>query len=144
MYCRKCGTKLSEDMEFCKKCGTKVKKDEDDEQIPSKKEIKYSASDVVNSESVLNSTNRVAYIANGWALKIRDRGITFAVIVAVITFFAGIANETSTSSTGTFLEIFIPGLIGAFLIFLSFNTTAFIIRMGAEVIQLLDDIKNKR
>ena len=33
MYCRKCGTKLSEDMEFCKKCGTKVKINEDDEQI---------------------------------------------------------------------------------------------------------------
>ena len=143
MYCRRCGSKLNDEIEFCNKCGTKVKSNVRNVKSNTTNEIKYKVSDVVNRESVLSSTNKVAYIANGWALKIKDRGITVAIIIVAISFFVGIANATYPSSLETFISIFGGGLLSAFIIVMCFNTTAFIIRMGAEVIQLLDDIKNK-
>ncbi len=36
------------------------------------------------------------------------------------------------------------GILYSIVIVMIFNTTAFIIRMGAEVIQLLEDIKRKK
>ena len=143
MFCNKCGNELEEDMSFCNKCGAKVSNVVSKESFKTN-EIKYKVSDVVNKQSVLNSTNKVAYIANGWALKIKDRGIAIAVIIIVITFLVGAANSQYVNSGEAFLAIFGAGLLSAFIIVMSFNTTAFIIRMGAEVIQLLDDIKNGR
>ena len=147
MFCRKCGKKISDDTEYCEKCGAKVVNvTESSTEKTSKdmKKIRYSISDVVNKESVLNSTNKVACLAKGWALRVERTGTVLAVIIMIVAVCLGINSENSPSSGYTFFEYFIYGLISAFVVMASFNTIAFIIRMGAEVIQLLDDIKMGR
>ena len=145
MFCNKCGTEITENEKFCSKCGKKIEEitnQEDTDKTKSKK-IKFKVDDVVNKESVLNSTNKVAYIANAWALQIKNRGIDFAGIVAIISFFASIVYASNEESALAFFVVFGISLLVSFIIVMIFNTMAFIVRMGAEVIQLLDDIKNK-
>ena len=148
MYCNECGTKLAEGEKFCSNCG---KKNEEEyvntDTKQENKKIKFKVSDVVNKENVLKSTNRVAYIANGWALQVRRRGIDFAIILAIIYFIIACVASSNVpyyeDETEIFFSPFGTGLLYSIIVAITFNTVAFIIRMGAEVIQLLDDIKNK-
>lgn len=145
MICYKCGTKITENEKFCSNCGKKIEDSSvnTDTKQESKK-IKFKVSDVVNKENVLKSTNRVAYIANGWAVQVRKRGENLAIIISIIYFLIACANiPYDGDGTGFFFSTFGTGLLYAIIVVITFNTTAFIIRMGAEVIQLLDDIKNK-
>ncbi len=149
MFCNKCGTEITENEKFCSKCGKKIEEitcQEETKKTKSKR-IKFKVSDVVNKENVLNSTNKVAYIANGWALQVRNRGIDFAIILAIIYFIIACVVSSNVSyyedETEIFLSTFGTGLLYSIIVVLVFNTTAFIIRMGGEIIQLLDDIKNK-
>lgn len=143
MNCSKCGNKINEDMKFCNKCGNKISEGNTQEENINNEKIKVNVADVVNKKSVANSTNRVAYIANAWALQIRNRGTTFAIIIGIIYFFMAMDafSNINDSSVDVFFSTFGMGLLYAIIIVAVFNTTAFIIRMGAEVIQLLDDIK---
>lgn len=145
MYCNECGTKLAEGEKFCSNCGKKIEENTSQEETnkTKSKKIKFRVDDVVNKENVLNSTNKVAYIANGWALQIRNRGIDFASILAIISFFFSIAYASNEESALAFFVVFGASLLVSFIIVMIFNTIAFMVRMGAEVIQLLDDIKNK-
>lgn len=143
MYCRKCGNELVEGVTFCNKCGTKI--DSSEKSSNNKQNIKFKVSDVVNKDSVIDATNRVAYIANGWALQVRKRGVDIAIIVGIIYFIMGtVALSESSGGVGAFFTTFGIGLLYAFCIVMVFNTTAFIIRMAGEIIQLLDDIKNNQ
>ena len=149
MYCNKCGNKVEDGMMFCNKCGHKIGEDVLKTNNIKNAKIKVNIADVVNKKSVLNSTNKVAYIANAWALKIKNRGITLGTIVGIIFFIIAISSASSVSyysgesSAGVFFSTAGMGLLYAVIIIAVFNTTAFIIRMGAEIIQLLDDIKKK-
>jgi len=153
MYCNKCGTEIEEKEKFCSNCGKSVKEcteigQEEGTHINNRK-IKFKVSDVVNRENVLNSTNKVAYIANGWALRVRNRGIDLAVITVIIFFIVACISSSdipygsNESSEGVFLSTFGIGILYSIITVMVFNTVAFVIRMGAEIIQLLDDIKNK-
>ena len=145
MYCNKCGTEIEEKERFCSNCGKSV-----EEIIKNNKKIKFRVADVVNKQNVLNSTNKVAYIANGWAVQVRNRGGNLAIIIGIIYFIIAIslASEVpyySTESSGSvFLSTFGIGILYSVLTYVIFNTVAFVIRMGAEVIQLLDDIKTNK
>lgn len=146
MKCSECGNELKENMMFCNKCGAKIGEKKNKKENARK--IKFKVSDVVNQSNVLNATNKVAYIANGWALQVKKRGENLAIIVGVIYFIMacmglGDALSYSDSAGSVFFTTFIMGVIYCVAIVMVFNTVAFIIRMGAEVIQLLEDIKNK-
>lgn len=115
-----------------------------------KENFKFRVSDIINRKDLLNSTNHVSYITKGWAFKVRNRGINIAIIIAIIYFIIAISNSTSinvynsnVSSAGIFFSTFGMGLLYAVIIAIIFNTVAFIIRMIAEIIQLLQDIKDK-
>ena len=144
MFGRKCGKEIKEGLKFCENCGSKVVNLESKNGREHKGKIRFKVADVVNAESVLKSTNKVAYVANGWALQVRKRGIDIAVIIGIIFFF--IAMEASDGNMGetVFFSTFGSGILYSIVIVMIFNTTAFIIRMGAEVIQLLEDIKRKK
>ena len=153
MKCENCGNELTDEMQFCNNCGAKIsnvnneEKKEEEKKLP--KKIKINVMDVINRKDTLNTTNKVAYIAKGWALQVRNRGQNLAIIVALIYFVVGIVASSnipynsSVSGFQVFISQFGRGILYAILIVMIFNTTAFVIRMGAEVIQLLDDIKNK-
>lgn len=148
MYCGKCGNELKEGELFCGKCGYSEKEENADKKISEKKykRIKIDVMEVINSKDVLNTKNKVAYIAKGWALQVKNRGQNFAIIAFIIYFIIGIAiqsNAGSIDDTQYWLMYSAYGLLVAIIIIAIFNTTAFIIRMGAEVIELLNDIKNK-
>lgn len=147
MYCNKCGNKVEDGMMFCNKCGHKIGEDVLKTTNIKNAKIKVNVADVVNKKSVLNSTNKVAYIANAWALKIKNRGITLGTFVGIIFFIiaivSSVSNYSDELSAGVFFSTAGMGLLYAVIIIAVFNTTAFIIRMGAEIIQLLDDIKKK-
>ena len=148
-FCRKCGNELKDDMIFCNKCGTKYVVDSKVNSFQPSKErrMRFKVSDVVNEKNVYQSTNRVAFIANGWALKVRNRGILVSSIIIIISFILMVVQASeSVASNGddTSLLTLGMGLLYAFIAYVSFNTLAFIIRMGAEIIQLLDDIKNRK
>lgn len=148
MYCNECGAELIKGENFCSNCGKKIESEYVNTNTKQEnKKIKFKVSDVVNKENVLNSTNKVAYIANGWALQVRNRGIDFAIILAIIYFIIACVASSNVpyyeDGTGIFLSTFGTGLLYSIIVALVFNTTAFIIRMGGEIIQLLDDIKNK-
>lgn len=144
MFCKECGNEIKEGLKVCENCGSEVTNFEGKKGYKHKKKIRFKVSDVVNAESVLKSTNKVAYIANGWALQVRKRGADIAVIIGIIFFF--IAMEVSDGNIGetVFLSMFGSGILYSIAIVIIFNTTAFIIRMGAEVIQLLEDIKQNK
>lgn len=140
MKCPRCGNEMEEIMQggfSCPNC-----KQNNNE----KKKIKIELTDVINKESTLNATNKVAYIANGWALQIKNRGTNFAIIIVLIFFILAIfaVNNASYDDDGVFFSTFGMGILYAVLVVMIFNTVAFIIRMGAEIIQLLDDIKKSK
>ncbi len=148
IICSKCGNELEDDMIFCNKCGNELKKEEsnaDNKQEEKNNKSRLRIADVINEKNVGKSTNKVAAIANKWALSVRNRGTVFAVIAFLICFCPGVAmisDSYGESSEG--MLIILGGFIAVFIITAIFNTIAFIIRMGAEIIQLLDDIKNKQ
>lgn len=171
-FCGKCGTKntaieeiLSSET-YCSYCGallngTEIKcpncnKDLDRENVnnntsnqktKSKQKIKFSVAEVINKSDVINSGNRVAYIAKVWALQVRNRGKIFAIIFAIISAIYGFILQGDASyydNVPYWLLGILLGIVIGFIIVAVFNTIAFIIRMGAEVIQLLDDIKKQK
>lgn len=169
MYCNKCGNKLKEGMNFCNKCGNDNQEDEQlvnlinrlenektgengknedkEEKNTGNSKIKFNISDVVNSKDVQASSNRVAYIAKGWALQVRNRGENLAIIAVVLYVIMGIIIQSNASyqdSTPYWLLYIGYAVIAFIVIRMVFNTIAFIIRMGAEIIQLLDDIKMQK
>lgn len=135
MYCKECGKELKQEEKVCENCGRKVENND-----KAKKKINFKVADVVNANNVLASTNRVAYIANGWALKVRKRGENISIIIVIVSFFIAIG----ISDGDKFLSIFGSGVLYSIITAMVFNTVAFIIRMGAEAIQLLEDIKQKK
>jgi len=145
MYCNKCGTEIEDEEKFCSNCGRAV---EECTRVNNRK-IKFKVGDVVNKENVLNATNKVAYIANGWAVQVKNRGENLAIIISMIYFIIAMSSASeipygSNESSGmVFLTTFGIGILYSIITVMVFNTIAFVIRMGAEVIQLLDDIKNK-
>lgn len=143
MICYKCGTKITENEKFCSNCGRAV----EEKTSKNSKNIKFRVSDVVNKENVLKSTNRVAYIANGWAVQVRNRGENLAIIISIIYFIVAFVVSNNVPYYENEVEVFFStfgmGLLYSIIVAITFNTVAFIIRMGAEIIQLLDDIKNK-
>lgn len=149
MYCNKCGKELEEGMVYCNKCGAKlgeVGNEENKERNTSSPKIKFRISDVINSKDVQASSNRVAYIAKGWALQVRNRGENLAIIAVIIYVIIGFVIQSNVSyqdSTPYWLLYIGYAVIAFIVIRMVFNTIAFIIRMGAEIIQLLDDIKMK-
>lgn len=152
MNCKKCGNELEEGEKFCGKCGSPQVTENTDNNTSkqkSKSKIKFSVAEVINKSDVISSSNRVAYIAKGWALQVRNRGQNLAIIIGIIYFFIAIASSSnipynsSESAFWVFISTFGIGLIYCAIIIMVFNTIAFIIRMGAEVIQLLDDIKKQ-
>lgn len=140
MFCKECGNEIKEGLKICENCGSKVVNLENKEGHDNKKKIRFKVADVVNTESVLKSTNRVAYIANGWALKVRKRGENISIIIVIVSFFIAMG----ISDGDRFFSIFGSGVLYSIITAMVFNTVAFIIRMGAEVIQLLEDIKQKK
>lgn len=154
MYCSKCGNELEEGMIFCNKCGNNNQEDNKNEDNGKREEknnssskIKFSIADVVNSKDVQASSNRVAYIAKGWALQVRNRGENLAIIAVVLYVIMGIIIQSNASyqdSTPYWLLYIGYAVIAFIVVRMVFNTIAFIIRMGAEIIQLLDDIKMQK
>ena len=144
MYCSKCGNDIKDGDEVCSNCGKPVD-DQEEKKVENKyRRIKIRVGEVINKNAVLNSTNKVAYIANGWALQVKNRGEFFGILTFIIFFFIGVATQSSIGGNTQFWIIYtIAGIIAMLIIIAIFNTIAFVIRMGAEVIQLLDDIKNK-
>lgn len=139
MYCRECGKELKEGKTVCENCGKKVENND-----KANRKIKFKVADVVNADSVLASTNRVAYIANGWALQVRKRGENIAIIIVIVFFFIAMGISDGEFETAEFLSTFGSGVLYSIITAMVFNTVSFIIRMGAEVIQLLEDIKQKK
>lgn len=133
MKCSKCGNEIQEDEKFCGVCGAKQK-------------LKFDINEVVNSQDMKSSSNKVAYIAKGWALQVKKRGDNFAIIAVIICIIMGIAmqaNSVYNDNTPYILFYIFYAVISFIIIEMFFNTVAFVIRMGAEIIQLLEDIKTK-
>lgn len=150
MYCEKCGSKLEEVVKgklTCPKCGNSQEETKSNNGESKKKRIKVDIGDVINTNDVLSATNKVAYIAKGWALQVRNRGQNFAILAFIGYLIWGFilqGNASYMDDAPYWLIYAIYGIIAAVIIIAIFNTTAFIIRMGAEVIQLLDDIKHRK
>lgn len=143
MKCSKCGKEVNKEWKFCNYCGEEINNKEQKKQDVNN--VKIDIGEVINSKEVANSTNKVAYIAKGWSLQVKNRGVTFAVLAFIVYFIYGIILQSNSSYmdyTEYWLLYLFYGIIAYIIIRAVFNTTAFIIRMGAEVIQLLDDIKN--
>ena len=131
MKCKKCGNELSDGMTFCNKCGTPVNNDVSNKNSFSNNE-KISINDVFDIDK---TSNRIALIAKKWALQMKKRGETLGILVFILMFIIAISTYS--------FEYLIYGVITLLVCIFWFRTIGFIIRMGAEVIQLLDDIKNK-
>lgn len=147
LKCPKCGKKIENEWKFCNYCGESLnRKEEKKQHVNTANKVKVDIGEVINTEEVTSSTNKVAYIAKGWSLQVKNRGVTFAVLAFVIYFIMGIVMQSNSSyrdSTAYWLIYMFYGVIAYIIIRAIFNTTAFIIRMGAEVIQLLEDIKRE-
>ncbi len=89
---------------------------------------------VINNESVFAAKNTVAKAANDFATKIKIVGI---IIAAVCLFFGVILAEDSDG-----MSILI-GCIGAAGSYLGFIITAFLFRMGGEIIEQLHQANAK-
>ncbi len=154
MICRKCGNELEEGEKFCGKCGTKQVLESANyyavnevEKKKKRKKAKFSLLEVINRDDLDETTNKVAYIAKCWALKVWNRGQNFGILAFIIYLVYGFILQSNTDyydKTQYWLIYFVYGIIAMLIIIAVFNTTAFVIRMGAEAIQLLNDIKEKK
>lgn len=150
MYCGNCGKKVEAQEGIKNVISETVQKTRDEkiEQGGKTKKLKFNIGEVINRKDLeVSTTNKVAYIAKGWAIQVKDRGSTFAIIALFICVLLGItlqSNSGTYDDTQYWLIYGAYGIIAFFVILAVFNTVAFIIRMGAEIIQLLDDIKNKK
>ena len=154
MFCNKCGNEISEGEKFCRKCGAEAV-DTNKETInnnynssnENNKKPKIKIDNVINSNDLVHTRNETAYTAKAWALQVKNRGQNLGILALVIYIIIGFVvtgNATYLDTTPYWLLYTVYGIVTMIVIIAIFNTIAFIIRMGAEVIQLLDDIKNKR
>lgn len=113
--CNSCGTKLNEDAEYCNNCGAKYEK---------------------------KKRNSVAVEAYKWSNRVSLKGIIIGTLICIVLIIGGTVSG-ATGDESAFFESLIYGIILCYIIASIYSTIAFIIKMAAEAIQLLDDIKNK-
>lgn len=169
MYCNNCGNKLENGIRFCNKCGNKMSDKDNDELIGFIEKLEgnqtnkthtnenkniqseninsnVKVEEIANERCARNYTNEVAKKSIYWAIKVKNRGFIFAVLMLFSCIGWGIYSAaTLPTSIGGWA--FIVSLITSIILFCTitaiFYSISFFIRIGSEIIRLLENEKNK-